>query len=76
MGDEIMHELQIELDRLLGELAELDRNFGCRSDDSGNISLMILARRGTKTAIAEVRRQMAQIDQSHSSRGTLLLRAW
>jgi hypothetical protein len=60
-----MDELQHELDRLLGELAELDRSFASRDDDSANVSLMIIARRGTKTAIAEVRRLMAQGSAVH-----------
>jgi hypothetical protein len=60
-----MDELQHELDRLLGELAELDRCYACNGDDGGNISLVIIARRGTRTAIAEVKRLMAQKSQLH-----------
>ncbi len=56
-----MEELQHELDQLLGELAELDRCSACVDEDSGNSSLVIIAKRGTKTAIAEVRRLMAQM---------------
>jgi hypothetical protein len=51
-----MIELQQELDRLLSELAELDR---CSAfDDGGNRVLVTMARRGTRQAIAEVRRLM------------------
>lgn len=60
-----MDELRHELDRLLGELAELDRSFASRDDESANVSLMIIARRGTKTAIAEVKRLMEQKSQIH-----------
>lgn len=49
-----MNDLQHELERLLSEFAELDR---CSAfDDGGNRVLMTMARRGTKQAIAEVRR--------------------
>jgi hypothetical protein len=51
-----MDELQQELDRLLGELAELDRCFAL--GDGGNLVLVTIARRGTRQAIAEVRRLM------------------
>jgi hypothetical protein len=51
-----MNALQQELDRLLGELAELDR---CSAlGDGANLGLMTIARRGTKQAIFEVRRLM------------------
>lgn len=57
-----MKELQEELDRLLGELAELDR---CSAlGDGANLMLMTIARRGTKQAIAEVRRLMTAADIS------------
>jgi hypothetical protein len=53
-----MNELQQELERLLSELAELDR---CSAvEDGANRVLMTLARRGTKQAIAEVRRLIGQ----------------
>jgi hypothetical protein len=53
-----MGELQQELERLLSELAELDR---CSAfDDGGNRVLVTMARRGTKQAIAEVRRLIGQ----------------
>ncbi len=60
-----MNELQQELDRLLCELAELDRCSACRDEDSGNVSLMIISRRATKTAIAEVRRLMGHGTSAH-----------
>ena len=57
-GEHAVTELQNELDRLLGELAELDR---CSAmGEGGNHVLMTIARRGTRQAIAEVRRLMAQ----------------
>ncbi len=55
-----MDELQQELDRLLGELAELDRCSEPCGKDSPSLGLMTIARRGTKLAIAEVRGLMAQ----------------
>jgi hypothetical protein len=55
-----MDELQRELDRLLDELAVLDRCTEDRDKDAANFSLMTLAKRGTKLAIAEVRGQMAR----------------
>ncbi len=52
-----MDHLQQELDRLLGELSELDR---CSAlGDGANLVLMTIARRGTKQAISEVRRLIA-----------------
>ena len=52
-----MDHLQQELDRLLGELSELDR---CSAlEDGANRVLMTMARRGTKQAISEVRRLIA-----------------
>ena len=55
-----MDDLQQELDRLLDELAELDNYTQHRDKDAANFSLMTLAKRGTKLAIAEVREQMAR----------------
>jgi hypothetical protein len=55
-----MDDLQQELDRLLDELAEMDRCSEHRTNDGPNVGLMTLARRGTKLAIAEVRSLMAQ----------------
>jgi hypothetical protein len=60
-----MDELQQELDRLLGELAELDRCSAGSDKDGANISLMTIARRGTKQAIAELRTLMAQRTTIH-----------
>ena len=60
-----MEELQYKLDELLSELAELDRYSACTGEDGANVSLMIIAKRGTKTAIAEVRRLMAQKTAIH-----------
>ncbi len=57
-GDHDMDELRQELDRLLSELAELDR---CSAmGDGANLVLMTIARRGTRQQIAEVRRLLAQ----------------
>jgi hypothetical protein len=60
-----VQDLQNELDRLLGELAELDRCAAIDEEDSANTTLMIIARRGTRTAIAEVKRLIAQSAHSH-----------
>jgi hypothetical protein len=60
-----MDELQQELDRLLGELAELDRCSAGNDKDGANLSLMTIARRGTKQAIAEVRNLLAQRTMVH-----------
>lgn len=60
-----MDELQQELDRLLSELAELDRCSAASGKDSANLGLMTIARRGTKLAIAEVRSLMAQRTTVH-----------
>jgi hypothetical protein len=60
-----MNELQQELERLLSELAELDR---CSEPgDGGNRVLVTMARRGTRQAIAEVRRLMAHETPSNYS---------
>jgi hypothetical protein len=56
-----MDDLQQELDRLLAELAEMDRCSERGDKDGANGGLMTLARRGTKLAIAEVRGMMAQL---------------
>ena len=58
-----MDPLQQELERLLGELAELDR-CSARSD-AANLSLITIARRGTNLAIAEVRSLMARRSSLH-----------
>ncbi len=55
-----MKELQLRLDELLSDLAELDRCAACGDDGSGNASLVIIAKRGTRTEIAEVRRLMTE----------------
>lgn len=55
-----MDELQHELDRLLDELAELERCSEPLGKESPSLGLMTIARRGTKLAIAEVRSLMAQ----------------
>jgi hypothetical protein len=57
--------LQQELDRLLGELAELDRCSARRGSDAANLSLITIARRGTNLAIAEVRSLMARRSSLH-----------
>ncbi len=58
-----MDDLHKELDRLLSELAEMDR---CSAGDTGaSQCLLIIARRGTKLAIAEVRSLIAQGKTSH-----------
>lgn len=60
-----MSELQQELDRLLGELAELDR---CSAlGGGGNQMLVTIARRGTRQAISEVRRMMSAQSATASS---------
>ncbi len=52
-----------ELDRLLSELAEMDR---CAAGDTGaSVALLTIARRGTKLAIAEIRRLIAQTTTMH-----------
>lgn len=63
-----MDDLQRELDRLLAELAEMDRCCEHGNKDGANGGLMTLARRGTKLAIAEVRGMMAQLPDTHRSR--------
>ena len=60
-----MDYLQQELDRLLDELAELDRCSKDCDEDTGNLGLMTIARRGTKLAIAEVRGLIAQKTMAH-----------
>ena len=55
-----MDDLQQELNRLLDELAVLDRCTEDRDKDAANFSLMTIAKRGTKLAIAEVRELMTQ----------------
>ena len=60
-----MDPLQQELDRLLGELAELDRCSARRGSDAANLSLITIARRGTNLAIAEVRSLMARRSSLH-----------
>ena len=60
-----MDELKLELDRLLGELAELERCSARSQKDGANVSLMTIARRGTKLAIAEVRTLLAQRSTIH-----------
>jgi hypothetical protein len=55
-----MDDLQQELDKLLDELAEMDRCSEHGDGEGANVGLMTLARRGTKLAIAEVRSMMAQ----------------
>jgi hypothetical protein len=62
-----MDDLQRELDRLLDELAELDRCTEHRNKNAANSGLMTLAKRGTKLAIAEVREQMARSNPLASS---------
>jgi hypothetical protein len=58
-----MDDLQQELDRLLAELAEIDR---CSEHkEAPNVGLMTIARRGTKLAIAEVRSLIAQRNLVH-----------
>ena len=58
-----MDELQQELDRLLGELAEMDR---CSAgSDGASLGLLTIARRGTKLAIAEVRSLIGQRTTVH-----------
>ncbi len=53
-----MDDLHKELDRLLSELAEMDR---CAAGDTGaSVALLTIARRGTKLAIAEVRSLIAR----------------
>ena len=55
-----MDDLQHELDKLLDELAEMDRCSEHHGNGGANVGLMTIARRGTKLAIAEVRSLMAQ----------------
>ena len=62
-----MDDLQQELDRLLDELAVLDRCTQDRDKDAANFSLMTIAKRGTKLAIAEVREHMARSKSVASS---------
>jgi hypothetical protein len=56
-----MKELQRRLDELLSDLAELERCAACGGDGSGNASLVIIAKRGTRSEIAEVRRLMTEV---------------
>ena len=62
-----MDDLQQELDRLLVELAEMDRCSARGDKDGINAGLMTLARRGTKLAIAEVRAMIAQQSATQQS---------
>jgi len=62
-----MDDLEQELNRLLDELAVLDRCTEHRDKDAANFSLMTVARRGTKLAIAEVREHMARSNPLASS---------
>jgi len=62
-----MDDLRRELDRLLDELAELDRCTEHRDKDAANFSLMTIAKRGTKLAIVELREQMARSNPLASS---------
>ena len=55
-----MDQLQHELDRLLCELAELDRRSVRRGSDPAALGMISIARRGTNLAIAEVRSLMAR----------------
>jgi hypothetical protein len=61
-----MDDLQQELETLLDELAVLDRCTEDRDRDAANFSVMTIAKRGTKLAIAEVRELMAQSECSAS----------